>query len=60
MRDDDSPLEKDVLMSEQDLQKLEEFSDEEVAQVLDFIEAMGSIEDAKAAIEALSQLRAAA
>jgi hypothetical protein len=47
-------------MSEQDLQKLEEFSDEEVAQVLDFIEAMGSIEDAKAAIEALSQLRAAA
>lgn len=47
-------------MSEQDLQKLEEFSDEEVAQVLDFIESMGSIEDAKAAIEALSQLRSAA
>lgn len=47
-------------MSEQDLQLLDQFSDEDIAQVLEFIDSVGSIEDAKAAIEALSQLREAA
>lgn len=41
-------------------EKLEDFSDEELASVIDFIETTGSIEEARAAIEALSRLREAA
>lgn len=48
-------------MTEQELaQQLDQFSDEELATILDFVEELGSFEAAQAAIEALSDLRKAA
>jgi hypothetical protein len=39
---------------------LDELSDEEVATLLEFVERVGSFEDAQAAIDMLSELRDAA
>jgi predicted house-cleaning noncanonical NTP pyrophosphatase (MazG superfamily) len=48
-------------MTEQELaEQLEQYTDEELATILDFVEELGSLEAAQAAIEALSDLRRAA
>lgn len=48
-------------MTEQELaQQLDQYSDEELATILEFVEQLGSIEAAQAAIDALSDLRKAA
>lgn len=48
-------------MSQQDIdQGLDQFSDEELAEILEFVEQMGSLEDAQAALDALSQVQKAA
>jgi predicted house-cleaning noncanonical NTP pyrophosphatase (MazG superfamily) len=48
-------------MTEQELaQQLEQYSDEELATILEFVEQLGSLEAAQAAIDALSDLRKAA
>ena len=48
-------------MTEQDLaQQLDEYSDEELATILEFVEELGSVEAAQAAIDALNELRKAA
>ncbi len=48
-------------MTEQELaQQLDQYSDEELATILDFVEELGSVEAAQAAIDALNDLRKAA
>ncbi len=48
-------------MTEQELaQQLDQYTDEELATILEFVEQLGSLEAAQAAIEALGDLRKAA
>lgn len=48
-------------MTEQELaQQLDQYTDEELATILDFVEGLGSLEAAQEAIDALSDLRKAA
>ncbi len=48
-------------MTEQELaQQLEQYTDEELATILEFVQQLGSLEAAQAAIDALSDLRKAA
>ena len=48
-------------MTEQELaEQLDQYSDEELATILEFVEQLGSLEAAQEAIEALSDLRKAA
>jgi hypothetical protein len=48
-------------MTEQELaQQLDQYSDEELATILEFVEQLGSLEAAQAAIDALTDLREAA
>ena len=48
-------------MTDQELaQMLDEYTEEELATVLDFVEELGSVEAAQTALDALSELRKAA
>ncbi|MHC4875732.1 MAG: hypothetical protein ACYTGL_04490 [Planctomycetota bacterium] len=48
-------------MTDQDLaQLLDQYTEEELATVLDFVEELGSLEAAQTALDALSDLRKAA
>lgn len=44
-------------MSQNDVGRLEELEDEQLEQLLEFVESVGGIEEAQAAVDTLSQLR---
>ena len=48
------------MSNEELLELLSDYSDEELAEILEFVEQMGSLEDAQAALESLNQAAEAA